>query len=365
MPDSVALLLYSSGTTGFPKGVLITHDNLLTGLRDVRATGQAWGAWLPEETVLLATPIFHIGGTGWVTQALAAGSATVAIPRPEVTAMVRAITTEKVTKFFAVPAILSMMMKDGQASRANFASVRYILYGASPISLAVLKEAMATFVNAEFVQVYGATETTGAITYLSPEEHRHSDEALLESCGKPFPGGAARIVDADGKVLAAGEIGEIEIRSSAVTPGYLDDAEATRAAFHHGWYRTGDAGYRDAEGYLYIRDRIKDMIVSGGENIYPAEVEAVLNTHPAVDECAIIGVPDARWGETAKAVVVLRAGAEASGEQLRDFLRGRVAGYKIPKSIDFTGSLPRNPSGKILKRTLREPYWRDEGRRIA
>ena len=180
-PDTIALLLYSSGTTGRPKGVLLTHDNLLTGLRDARSVGERWGAWLPDERVLLATPIFHIGGTGWVTQALTAGAAAITIPRPEVAAMVRAILDERVTKFFAVPTILSMIMRDEQAIGADWSSVRHVLYGAAPISLALLQEAMAAFANADFIQLYGATETTGSVTYLPPAAHSGSDSALAMS----------------------------------------------------------------------------------------------------------------------------------------------------------------------------------------
>lgn len=364
-PDSLALLLYTSGTTGFPKGALLRHRNLLSGFKDSLTCGGSWGAWADDEVALLATPIFHIGGSGWATQTMLAGVTTVVLPRPEVSAMVEAIAGQRVTKMFAVPALLAMILDDPRAGDADFSTVRHLLYGASPIPLDLLRRAMSKFSNAGFVQLYGATETAGVATWLPAEDHHPEGNARMASCGKPYVGTDIRILSADGAPLPPGTVGEIAIRSGAVMQGYLNRPDASEAALPSGWYRTGDAGFLDADGYLYIHDRVKDMIVSGGENIYPAEIERVLSEHQAVRECAVIGVPDPRWGEAAKAVVALRQGASADADDLRGFLRARLAGYKIPKSVDFVDELPRTPSGKILKRELRKPYWAEDARQVT
>jgi acyl-CoA synthetase (AMP-forming)/AMP-acid ligase II len=213
------------------------------------------------------------------------------------------------------------------------------------------------------VQAYGLTETTGAICLLSGPDHAAGGERL-RSCGLPVFGCEVRIVDENGAERPAGAVGEILIRGESVMKGYWKRPEATAEAIRDGWFHSGDAGYFDADGYLYIHDRVKDMIVSGGENVYPAEVESVLFSHPAVADAAVIGVPDERWGEAVKAVVVLAPGARADEAEILEFCRGKIAGYKRPKSVDFVDSLPRNPTGKILKRVLRERYWAGRERRV-
>ena len=211
--------------------------------------------------------------------------------------------------------------------------------------------------------MYGLTETTGGGTFLPPEDHDPS-RGKLRSCGKPAPAHEIKIVDANGCALPCGEVGEIAIRAPNVMKGYWNKPDSTKAAVVDGWLRTGDAGYFDEEGYLYIHDRVKDMIVSGGENIYPAEVESALFGHPAVADVAVIGVPDERWGEAVKAVVVKKPGAAVTPGELIGWARERIAGYKLPKSIDFAEALPRNPTGKILKRELRKPYWAGQERQV-
>jgi long-chain acyl-CoA synthetase len=249
----------------------------------------------------------------------------------------------------------------------DFSSVRRIFYGASPISEDVLVKCMAGF-GCGFCQVYGMTETTGAITSLPFEDHDPDGprRGLLRSAGKPLEGVDIRIVDPDtGNPAKVGEVGEVQTRSAYNMAGYWRKPDETAATIdEYGWLRTGDAGYFDAEGYLYLHDRIKDMIVSGGENIYPAEVENVLLSHPAVVDAAVIGVPDDRWGETVKAVVVLAPGNEAPETELIAHCRANLAHYKCPTSVDTTDALPRNPSGKILKRELRAPYWSQQERSI-
>jgi long-chain acyl-CoA synthetase len=249
----------------------------------------------------------------------------------------------------------------------DLSSVRLIFYGASPISEDVLVKCMSAF-GCGFCQVYGMTETTGAITALPFEDHDPDGprRGLLRSAGKPLEGVDIRIVDPDtGREAGVGEVGEVQTRSAYNMAGYWGKSEETAATIGtDGWLRTGDAGYFDAEGYLYLHDRIKDMIVSGGENIYPAEVENVLLSHPEIIDAAVIGIPDERWGETVKAIVVLAPGADVEESVLIAHCRASLAHYKCPTSVDRSDALPRNPSGKILKRELRAPYWAQQERRI-
>ena len=365
-PGSLALLIYTSGTTGFPKGACLSQHNIISAFQNAGSTGEAWGEWNRDTVAMLATPIFHIGGSGWCSHALIGGGKIIVLTRPEVGAMVDVIPRYGVTKFFAVPAMLNMMLNDPAAADADFGSVRHLLYGASPIPLDVLSRSMQKFPNAGFIQLYGATETSGNGTWLSADNHHVGGTPRMASCGKAYEGTAVRIVGGDGAVLTPHAIGEIQIHSPCVMDGgYLGRPEATAEVIRDGWYATGDAGYLDEDGYLYIFDRLKDMIVSGGENIYPAEVENALSSHPAVADCAVIGVPDDRWGEAVKAIVVRAAGVDVDSEALREHLRGRIAGFKIPKTVDFVPELPRTPTGKVLKRELRRKYWEGKGRQVA
>ena len=359
----VAVQLYTSGTTGHPKGALLTHGALAASLRQGGLTGEDWCRWSDADRGLVAMPQFHIGGTAFTLQALNAGGTAVLLGRPDIGEMLSMVEREGITKMFAVPAVLGQMLAHPLAATADLSSLRTMLYGASPIPADVLRRSMRLFPNAAFVQLYGATETCGTVVYLPPEDHDVGGTARMAACGKPYPQVELRIVGSDGADVAFGAIGEVLVRSPLVMRGYHRLAEATAAAFDGDWYRTGDSGRLDADGYLYLHDRVKDMIVSGGENIYPAEIENVLHDHPAVRDCAIIGVPDNRWGEAVRAVVVRAAPVEA--DALIAFARTRLAGYKLPKAIDFVDELPRNSSGKILKRVLRAPFWPDGGRQVA
>ena len=361
--EDVAVQLYTSGTTGHPKGALLTHGALSASMRQGRLTGEDWCRWTDVDRGLVAMPQFHIGGTGFTFQALNAGGTAVILARPDIGEMLGIVERERITKMFAVPAVLGQMLAHPLAATADLSSLRTLLYGASPISPDVLKRSMKLFPNASFVQMYGSTETCGTIVYLPPEDHDVAGTPRMAGCGKAYPQVELRIIGADGTELAAGQIGEVLVRSPLVMSGYHRLPIATAQAFDGDWYRTGDSGRLDADGYLYLHDRIKDMIVSGGENIYPAEIENVLHDHPAVRDCAVIGVPDAHWGEAVRAVVVRAAPIEA--DELIGFARARLAGYKLPKAIDFVDELPRNPSGKILKRVLRAPYWPADGRQVA
>jgi long-chain acyl-CoA synthetase len=238
-----------------------------------------------------------------------------------------------------------------------------ILYGASPAPIDLVRNARRVF-GCGLAQLYGLTETTGAVTYLPPEDHGEHAIARLKSCGKPMSGVEIRVVDALGNDVAIGQVGEIVCRSPQVMLGYWNEPEATNRSIRDGWFYTGDAGYLDQDGYVYIYDRVKDMIISGGENIYPAEVESALFGHPAVADVAVIGVPDDKWGEAARAIVVKKPGVDVKPEELIDFARQRIAGYKVPRSVDFVDALPRNAAGKILKRELRKPYWADQERQV-
>ena len=362
-PDDIALQLYTSGTTGFPKGALLSHRQLLGTIEKGRLTGEDWGHWDADDVALVAMPLFHIGGTGWALHALEAGATMVILPRPDIAGIVDTVARHRITRMFAVPAVLLAICQHLETAPADLTAMTEMYYGASPIPLDVLRRAMAAFPNAGFIQCYGATETCGTVVYLPPGDHDVAGNARMRGCGKPFPGNAIRIVDGDGIDLPPGEVGEICIRSVSVMTGYHANPAATAKAVHDGWYRSGDAGYVDTDGYLYIHDRVKDMIVSGGENIYPAEVENALHEHPAVADCAVIGVPDDRWGEAVKAIIVKRA--EVTPDELIAFARARIAGFKVPKSIDFIDVLPRNPSGKILKKDLRAPFWPEGGRQVG
>ncbi len=364
-PDDVVLQLYTSGTTGFPKGALLTHRNLLGTIEKGGLTGEAWSRWDADDACLIAMPLFHIGGTGWALHALHAGARMVILAKPDIEAMIEAIERERITKMFAVPAVLNMILQHPRSATADLSSLTELLYGASPIPLDVLKGAMALFGNASFIQCYGATETSGTVVYLPPADHDVAGNERMRGCGRPFPGNEVRIVDAGLNELPRRTVGEIAVRSVSVMAGYHGNPQATEKAIRDGWYLTGDAGWMDEDGYLYIHDRVKDMIVSGGENIYPAEVENALFAHPAVRDAAVIGVPDDRWGEAVKAVVVTKPGASASAEELIAHCRGLIAAYKCPKSVDFVDELPRNPSGKVLKKEIRKAWWPQDGRQVG
>jgi long-chain acyl-CoA synthetase len=362
-PDDVAFQLYSSGTTGRPKGVMLSNDNFF-GLLPL-----AKDMWeFDEHSVnLVAMPLFHIGGGGWAVAGMYNGATSVILRELDPSALVRLIPEHKITHAFVVPAVLQFLLMVPGAEDADYSSLKIIVYGASPISEDVLARSVA-LLGCKFWQAYGLTETTGAIVNLSPEDHdldgpnRHR----LRSCGTPGPGVELRIVDPDTlEDVSTGAVGEIWVRSPQVMKGYWNNDDATREAVDDdGWFRSGDAGYLDDAGYLYIHDRVKDMIVSGGENVYPAEVENVLMAHPAIADVAVIGVPHEKWGETAKAMVVKAPGVDVTDEEIIEYARERLAKFKCPTSVDYVDVLPRNPSGKVLKKDLRAPFWEGRDRQV-
>lgn len=358
------LQLYTSGTTGRPKGAMLTHDNFLV-MRNLQDNSEdEWMHWYADDIGLVAMPNGHIGGTGFAIWVMYYGVKAIITREFDPMQVLDLIEHEGVNKFFMVPAALQFVVRQPRARTIDYSRLRTISYGASPIPHALLVECMDVF-KCGFVQAYGLTETTGTVTVLPPEDHTREETPRMRSAGKPLPGVEIAILDDNGTALPPGEIGEIAIRSPSNMTGYYNLPEATAAAMPgDGWFRSGDAGYMDSDGYLYVHDRMKDMIISGGENIYPAEVENAICSHPAVGEAAVIGIPSEKWGEEVKAVVALRPGQNVTDDELIAFVRSRIAAFKAPKSIDFIELLPRNASGKILRRTLREPYWAGYSRQI-
>lgn len=362
--DEAVLQLYTSGTTGHPKGAVLSNRNLF-GLRKASLDNPPEHTlWDEDEAVLVAMPCAHIGGTGLGVMALAAGLPGVVLTEFDPPRVFDAVENRGVTRFFIVPAALALLLNHPDCAKTDFSRIKYILYGASPIPLELLRECIAMF-GAQFVQNYGMTETTGTICVLPPEDHSVEGNQRMRSAGKPLPGVEMIIRGPDGKPLPTGEIGEICTRSSNNMLGYWKLPEATASTMDaDGWIATGDVGYMDEDGYVYMYDRAKDMIITGGENVYPAEVESGIYGHPDVLEVAVIGVPDEKWGEAVKAVCVPKPGHTIDADSIISWARERLAGFKVPKSVDVIDALPRNPSGKILRRSLREPYWAGRERQV-
>jgi long-chain acyl-CoA synthetase len=362
---SAVLQLYTSGTTGLPKGVMLSHRNILLLRREEGRTRMGWNEWLEDDVNLVAMPVGHIGGVGWGVVGLLNGAKSI-VQREFIPAQVlAAIEHQRISKLFVVPTALQMLLMQPRVREIDYSHLRHILYGASPIALDLLREATEVF-GCGFCQQYGMTETSGTVVYLPPEDHSSVGTKRMRAAGVPMPGVEIRVVDAHSRQpLSAGLVGEVETRSVANMVGYWNRAAATAETVNtEGWLRTGDAGYLDEDGYLFIHDRFKDMIVSGAENIYPAEVENAIYGHPAVQDVAVIGVPDDKWGEAVKAFVVVKEGKTADVESIVAFARERIAAFKLPKTIEFISALPRGPSGKILRRTLREPFWAGRERRV-
>lgn len=359
--DDVALQLYSSGTTGKPKGALLTHANLLFTPR----MGREFYGMGSDSVNLVPSPLFHIGGVGYSLTTLGQGGHTVLVRDVDPVLLLALIGRHRVTHTFLVPSVVQMLVDSPSLSGADLSSLRRIAYGAAPMGETQLLKAMELF-GCDFMGVYGMTETAGTVIALDPADHDPGGPraGLLRSVGRPMPWLDVRIVDpATLEDAAPGGVGEIWVRSGQNTVGYWNQPQLTAdALLAGGWLRTGDAAYLDDEGFVFMHDRIKDMVVSGGENIYPAEVENVLYAHPAVQEVAVIGVPSDRWGETVKAVIVRRPDVPVDAAELIAFARERLAHYKCPTSIDFADELPRNASGKLLKHTLRAPFWKDTAR---
>jgi long-chain acyl-CoA synthetase len=358
--DDVVLQMYTSGTTGLPKGALITNTNIITQLE----LGAALMHVHERSVTLSVMPLYHIAGTAGALLGLYSGATVVLHREVDPPAIVDTIEKERVTFAILVPAVIQMVLSVPGVGERDFSSIECIGYGASPIAEAVMLRASEVF--GTLCQLYGLTETTGAVTALPPESLSAEHPERLRSAGFALRGHEVRVAGPDGVNLTAGEVGEVCIRGPLVMQGYWNRPDATAHAIDpDGWFHSGDAGYMDEDGYLYIHDRIKDMIITGAENVYPAEVENVLMAHSAVADAAVIGIPDERWGETVKAVLVRAGGNDTvTDNDILGYCRTRLAGFKCPTSIDWVGALPRNPSGKILKRELREPYWAGRERSV-
>ena len=358
-----AYQMYTSGTTGRPKGVVISQESLLCTLMQWRLALELD----PGSRLLVVAPIYHAGGALTTMHAVASGGSTYVMSEFDAPEVARVLDEERIVAAMLVPAMIQSVLTDvpGVSDR-GFSELGLLFYGASAISEATLRGAIETF-GCEFVQAFGMTELPNLV-YLTEEDHRKAlagRPELLLAAGRAGPGSAVKIVDENDKELPPGEVGEICGRGGQVMSQYWNLPEATAEALRGGWMHTGDAGYLDEEGYLYIKDRIKDMISSGAENVYPREVEDVLFEHPAIADVAVIGVPDERWGERVHAVVVLRDGASASGEELMEFCKGRIAGFKRPRSVSFEDELPRTASGKVRKQELRADAWADHDRSVG
>jgi acyl-CoA synthetase (AMP-forming)/AMP-acid ligase II len=369
--DDVVLQLYTSGTTGQPKGAMLTRRSLAACIPDTVAVWQID----PSSVMLSVLPMFHIAGAGTVVGALWARSRLVIDNDPSADHMLRVIESEGVTNVVLASVMLQGLVDSPAAAKTDLSSIRTVSYGAAPITAQVLHAAIDAL-KCRIVQAYGLTETAGVLCVLDAEDHSFDPHGppdavaiavdRLRSCGRPRPGVELRIVDIQtGAERASGEPGEVQARTPRLMQGYWKKPQATaEVMLADGWFRTGDVGELDADGYLFLHDRLKDTIISGGENIYPAEIEDALQWHPDVAEVAVIGIPHDKWGETPRAVVVRTAGSTVTAGDLIRFARDRLAHYKCPTSIDFIDSLPRNATGKVLRRELREPHWAGRQRRI-
>ena len=354
-PDDCFVQLYTSGTTGFPKGAMLTHAGMLAHAEHAATDFELTS----DDVVQVAMPLFHVGGMCYAFIALGYGARIVMSRMPDPAALLDMVAAERITHTFWVPALMAAMTQVPDAAARDYSSMRAIAYGASPMPLPVLRASLELF-GPKLHQVYGMTEACGVVSSLGPADH--ADPALahrLVSAGTPLTGVTIEVRDpATGAPLGVDEPGEIWVRTDQLMSGYWQRPDATADAITpDGWLRSGDGGHIDADGYIYVTDRIKDMIVSGGENVYPAEIERVLAEHPSVADVAVIGVPDDRWGEVPKACVVAAAGATVDPEALLAYCREHLASFKVPKTVDVLDELPRNPTGKVLKKDLRKPYW--------
>ncbi|MEO0419732.1 MAG: long-chain-fatty-acid--CoA ligase [Pseudomonadota bacterium] len=362
--DAPILQLYTSGTTGNPKGAQLSNRNLFSLRKPSLEENLPWQNFEETDCILAAMPIAHIGGTGVAAIAVANGVRIHILPEFTPQGALEGI-EGGATLMFLVPAAIQIMIQHPKAATTDFSNLRYLMYGAAPMPLELLKEAVRTMPDTGFMQVYGMTETTGTISLLPPEDHDLEGNERMRSAGKAVPGVQIEVRGEDNVEVARGTIGEICIHSPSNTAGYWQLPEATAKTIDpDGWLHTGDAGIMDADGYVYIQDRIKDMIISGGENVYPAEVESAIYGHPAIAEVAVIGIPSEKWGEEVKACCVLKPGMDIDANDVIAYTRERIAPFKCPKSVDVIPEMPRNASGKILRRQLRAPYWEGQERQV-
>jgi long-chain acyl-CoA synthetase len=357
-PDAILALIYTSGTTGRPKGVMQTHANIISNIYHLHY-------WMPSKeggVYLHAAPIFHILDFPFMFAAPAFGAAQVTLAKFSPQSFCEAVQREGVTHSVLVPTMINVLIQFDDLKKYDLRSLAHLAYGGSPIAPELIRRAQEVLPNVKFVQGYGLSET-GFLTGLPSDEQ--TDKTLL-SCGRTCLGVDLQVVDDKGLPVGVGQHGELVVRGANVMQGYWNNPEETKLAFRNGMFRTGDIGYRDADGYFFILDRLKDMIVTGGENVYSGEVEAVIYQHPAVSEAAVFGIPDKTWGEIVMACVVLKPKQVLSADELIAYCRLSLANYKVPRRIEFfTNELPKNGAGKILKRQLREQFWVHEQRAVS
>jgi len=365
--EDLLYLIYTSGTTGLPKGVMISHANVIAHVEQSMTASSASKA--PGERALVTTPLYHAAGVLRIMNAAIKGGTVVLMEHFDGQEFVETLERERINSCNMVPSIMQSLLDDiADIASRDFSHLKVIYYGAAPVSVPLLRRALEVF-RCDLIQGYGLTESTGGIAYLNEVDHAKAlagQDHLLRATGRSVVLADVRIVGPNDNELPRGEIGEIVIRGPNVMKGYWRNPEATAETLRGGWLHSGDIGSMDAEGYLYLHDRLKDMVVTGGTNVYPREVENALMEHPAIADCAVIGVPDRKWGEAVMAICVARDGIERpSDEALVAFCRERLGGFKIPRRYAFVDALPRNASGKVLKRTLREPYWVDADRGVS
>jgi long-chain acyl-CoA synthetase len=362
--DELLGLFYTSGTTAEPKGVMLTHKNMMANIKHSEGVYN----YLPTDIYLHAAPMFHLADGAALFSHTSRGASQAFIPRFDPKQVLEAVSRERVSLLLLVPTMLNFLLQHPDLASYDLSSMRHLTYGASPIAPDLLRRAMKVL-NCQFGQGYGLTEASPLLTVLTNDDHIANDEKSqqrLASCGRPVEGVDVRVVKEDGSDVKPGEVGEIIARGPNIMLGYWKRPVDTEDALRDGWLHTGDLATVDEGGYIYLVDRKKDMIVTGGENVYSTEVEAVLYAHPAVKEAAVIPIPDPDWGEAVHACVALRDGKRLTAEELIEFCRDQMATYKVPRSIEFIeGELPKGGTGKILKKQLRERYWKDKARRIS
>lgn len=356
--DDLCWIKSTGGTTGRPKSVQISSKNA----QALFATFQICMPLEGGHVNLVAPPMTH--GAGNIALAcLAGGGSLYIMEKVDVDAIIDVIPEHKITTLFLPPTVIYSMLSNPRVRQGNYSTLKYFLYSAAPMSDKKLKEAVDVF-GPVMCQAWGQTEAPLICTFMSPRDYVDAPAARFKSCGKATPLTRVEVMGVDGRLLGVGQVGELVVRGDLVMKGYLNRPEENESVSRFGWHHTGDVGYRDENGYFYIVDRNKDMIITGGFNVYPSEIEQVLWRHPAVLDCAVIGVPDEKWGEAVKAVVELKEGARVSEEELRLHCRNELAGVKTPKSIEFWPQLPRSPLGKVLKKDIREKYWQGQERRV-
>ena len=357
-PEAILALIYTSGTTGRPKGVMVTHANILADIHHFNY----WMRYTRAAAYLHAAPLFHIADFPAMFAAPAFGACQITIPKFAPQSFCETVQRERVSHTVLVPTMINLLVEFPDVKKYDLSSLEVLAYGGSPMSPELIGRTMHLLPRVKLVQVYGLSET-GFLTGLRDQEHTHDH---LLSCGLPCPGIDLQVEDESGELVPAGTAGELVARGSNVMRGYWNNAEETARVFRNGSFRTGDIGYQNSEGFFYILDRLKDMIVTGGENVYSGEVEAVIDAHPAIGEAAVFGIPDPKWGELVMACVVLKPGMVLNADELVEYCRKSLASYKIPRRIEFLDAeLPKSGSGKVLKRVLRDRFWVHEARAVS